>query len=573
MKKIAILIIIIFLSQIGIANAVNLNISVNNQNSLLIKENANFIILTTIDLQDIVQSFKIWKENSGFSVKIITIQWISEKYNGQDLAEKIRNFLIDKYEEWKISYLMIVGTRNIIPMRRCDPIIWEYGEYFYTDYYYSDITGDWDLDKDGKFAEYSDDIVDFYPEISVGRIPSDNKEKVVKILENIMNFGSDAGTWKKNVLLLGAISYYQGLESHGWVYNRSDCATLMEECRLDIFDPEDFNCTRMYEAEGLRPSTYTYEYPLEHTNVLSEYTNNYAIINMVGHSNENLAARWIWDWDDGDNIPEIAEGELRYKDILNIHDSKDLSLEKPPIVFSGGCSQLHGPDNMGRAFIEDGAAVAYIGTTDLGFYNITRVWHDESDGGFSSMDYYFFYYLITHNQTCGDALKNSKLFFVNNFWFNEYNPEWIYRCYSTLMATTLYGDPGLSLVPTSNPPEKPQTPEGQNSGKVDVEYMYTTYCNEPDGDNVRYLFDWGDENITISEYYKSGVTVKESYKWDKQGSFNIKVRAQDDKGVWSDWSDPLSVTISKNKSLKTLYNLEALKIIYQRFQLVKFFHN
>ena len=125
------------------------------------------------------------------------------------------------------------------------------------------------------------------------------------------------------------------------------------------------------------------------------------------------------NWDDGNNIPEVIKGELSYKDILNIHDSKTLSLEKPPIVFSGGCSQLHGPNNMGRAFIEDGAAVAYIGSTDLGFYNITRVWNDESDGGFSSMDYYFFYYLITQDQTCGDALKNSKLFFADNFWFNS----------------------------------------------------------------------------------------------------------------------------------------------------------
>jgi hypothetical protein len=137
------------------------------------------------------------------------------------------------------------------------------------------------------------------------------------------------------------------------------------------------------------------------------------------------------------------------------------------------------------------------------------------------------------------------------------------------MATTLYGDPGLSLMPTSNPPEKPQTPQGQNSGKVNVEYMYTTSCNEPDGDNVRYLFDWGDGNITITEYYKSEETVKESYKWDKQGSFNIRVRAQDDNGVWSEWSDPLSVTMPKNKPLKTLYNLEALNIIYQKFQLIK----
>ena len=42
-------------------------------------------------------------------------------------------------------------------MRRCDPIVWDSYEYYYTDYYYSDITGNRDLDQDGKYAEYADD--------------------------------------------------------------------------------------------------------------------------------------------------------------------------------------------------------------------------------------------------------------------------------------------------------------------------------------------------------------------------------------------------------------------------------
>jgi len=362
-----------------------------------------------------------------------------------------------------------------------------------------------------------------------------------------MQFGSDTGTWKKNVLLLGAISYYKGLESLGWVYDRSDCATMMEECRVDIFDPEDFNCVKMYEAEGLKPSIYTYEYPLEHSNVLSEWTNNYAIVNMVGHSNENLAARWIWDHDDGDNIPEVANGELIYKDILTKSDSQALSMEKPPIVYSGGCSQLHGPNNMGRSFIENNAAVAYIGTTDLGFYNITRVWNDESDGGFASIDYYFFYYLISQDQTCGDALSNSKNYFFNHFMFNEYNPEWIYRCYSTLMGTTLYGDPALSLYPISNPPVKPSTPTGPNSGRINIKHTYSTSSMDQDGDQVRYLFDWGDGNTTITTYYLSGETVHSSHAWSEQGTFNIRIRAQDENGAWSNWSDPFTFSTPKNK--------------------------
>jgi hypothetical protein len=550
MKKIAIFVVIFFLTQIGFAGAISQSISLKNQNSnLCLIEDANYVILTTTELVDAVKDFKTWKEYPGFSVEIVTIQWISDKYNGRDLAEKIRNFLIDKYEEGNIDYLLIVGTRNNIPMRRCNPIAWGSYEYFYTDYYFSDITGNWDLDQDGKYAEYSDDEVDFTPEISVGRIPSDNKETVTQIFKNIMEYGSDTGSWKKNVLLIGAISYYEGLEAFGWIYERSDMATLMEECKVDIFEPEDFNCVRMYEAEGLRPSTYIYECPLEQSNVINEWKNNYGIVNMVGHSNENLASRWIWDWDDGDNIPEPGQGELSYKDILNKYDSDDLSMEKPPIVFSGGCSQLHGPNNMGRAFIEDSAAVAYIGSTDLGFYNITRVWNDENDGGFASMDYYFFYYLISQDQNCGDALSNSKLYFSNHFMFTEYNIEWIYRSYSTLMATTLYGDPALSLYPASNPPKKPITPEGPTSGRIKTEHTYTTSSNDPDEDQVRFLFDWGDGNTTITEYHLSGETISESYKWNKEGSFNIRVRAQDENGVWSDWSDSLSVSMPKSKSI------------------------
>jgi hypothetical protein len=566
MKKIILLVFIIFLSQVTIASAAYQNISSVSKNT----HNANYVIITTSNLEDAIIEFKTWKEYPSFSVEIVNISWISNAYNGKDIEEKIRNFLIDKYEEWDINYVLIIGTRNTIPMRRCDPIIYEYGQYLYSDYYYSDITGNWDLDEDGKYGEYWDDDVDFTPEISVGRIPSDNKDIVSNICKNIMQFGSDIGSWKTNVLLLGAISYYQGLESYGWVYDRSDCATLMEECRIDIFEPKDFNCVRMYEAEGLRPSTYTYEYPLEHSNVLSEWTNKYAIVNMVGHSNENLAARWIWDHDDGNNIPEVSKGELIFKDILTKSDSQTLSMEKPPIVFSGGCSQLHGPNNMGRSFIENNAAVAYIGTTDLGFYNITRVWNDESDGGFASLDYYFFYYLISQDQACGDALSNSKLYFSNHFMFNDYNPEWIYRCYSTLMGTTLYGDPALRLYPISNPPSKPPTPDGPKSGRINSIHTYSTSCIEPDGDRIRYLFDWGDGNTTITEYYHTGETVRASYMWYKQGSFNIRVKAQDINGVWSNWSDPLLITMTKNKAISQIF-LQFLEYYPNLFAFLRLF--
>ena len=423
----------------------------------------NYVIITTHDLENAVISLKTWKEYLGFSVEIVNTSWISINYTGKDMQEQIRNFLIDKYEEWDIGYVLIIGTRNTIPMRRCHPIPIVYDDSVFSDYYYSDLTGDWDADEDGHYGEYEDDEVDFIPEVSIGRIPSDDYDTVKHICQNIIKYESDTGTWKKNVLLLGAIIYYNNYEAYEWIYERSDGATLMEECRNDIFEPNGFSCVRMYETEGIRPSIYTYEYPLDRLNVLSEWGNGYGIVNMLGHANERFIQRFIWDHDDGDNIPEYSEGELISDNFLKSSDGEELSLEKPPIVFSAGCSQLHSSRNMGRTLMEDSAAVAFVGTTDISFYNITRIWNDEQDGGAFSLDYYFFDYLVSQNQKCGDALSNSKIYFLNNFMFNEYNPDWIYRCYSTLYGFTLYGDPSLGLTTEkidSNPPtvhiEKPK---------------------------------------------------------------------------------------------------------------------
>ena len=72
----------------------------------------------------------------------------------------------------------------------------------------------------------------------------------------------------------------------------------------------------------------------------------------------------------------------------------------------------------------------------------------------------------------------------------------------------------------------------------------------------------------IIEYYPAGETVSISYKWNEQGTFNIRVKAQDKYGVWSDWSDSLPVSMPNNKSVKTLGYLESFKNLYQRFPVI-----
>jgi len=94
----------------------------------------------------------------------------------------------------------------------------------------------------------------------------------------------------------------------------------------------------------------------------------------------------------------------------------------------------------------------------------------------------------------------------------------------------------------SAPPEKPERPEGPTDGIIEVEYTFSTSTTDPEGGNVSYLWDWGDENPTEwTDFYDSGATVYASHTWDVSGEYNITVKAKNPRGKESEWSDPKTI--------------------------------
>jgi hypothetical protein len=94
-----------------------------------------------------------------------------------------------------------------------------------------------------------------------------------------------------------------------------------------------------------------------------------------------------------------------------------------------------------------------------------------------------------------------------------------------------------------NTPLAPSTPSGPASGYRGTSYSYTTSTTDPNGDSLKYEFDWGDGTITLTDWYTSGATASTSHSWGSLGTYYVKVRAQDSTGAWSDWSSPLTVNI------------------------------
>jgi hypothetical protein len=94
------------------------------------------------------------------------------------------------------------------------------------------------------------------------------------------------------------------------------------------------------------------------------------------------------------------------------------------------------------------------------------------------------------------------------------------------------------------PPNTPDMPAGQSFGFENVEYTYSSRTTDANGDNVYYLWDWGDG--TQSSWlgpYSSGVTITTPHTFTASGSYSIRVKAKDVNGAQSGWSPALPVTM------------------------------
>jgi len=95
----------------------------------------------------------------------------------------------------------------------------------------------------------------------------------------------------------------------------------------------------------------------------------------------------------------------------------------------------------------------------------------------------------------------------------------------------------------NEPPEIPSKPDGPTNGLTNIEYTFSTSTEDPEGDEVYYLFDWGDgSNSGWIGPYGSGTTVNASHIWTEVGDYEISVKAHDGRRE-SNWSNPLTIQI------------------------------
>ncbi len=87
---------------------------------------------------------------------------------------------------------------------------------------------------------------------------------------------------------------------------------------------------------------------------------------------------------------------------------------------------------------------------------------------------------------------------------------------------------------------------GKTNGDTGKEYYYTFNAVDPDGDDVKYIVDWGDGNSDTTGLNPSGTDVVLSHTWNSGGTFTIKANAQDINGLDGP-ENTLKVTMPRNR--------------------------
>jgi hypothetical protein len=155
-----------------------------------------YLIITSSELKSAFLPLLEWKTKKGIKATIVSVDSILNTYTGRDNPEKIRNFLINAYQNGTI-WVLLGGDEDVVPVRYAYPTNTStpptVTDQQICDLYYSDVDGKWDKDNDGIWGEPGDDSPDIYPDLFVGRVPCGDSVEAASFVEKLLLYEKNPG--------------------------------------------------------------------------------------------------------------------------------------------------------------------------------------------------------------------------------------------------------------------------------------------------------------------------------------------------------------------------------------------
>ena len=487
---------------------------VSNKNN----DNYDVLILTIDDFKNGFQPLIGAHEKMGLKTKIKTLSDIS--INPDNVKpEDLRDFIRNEYQQNGINYVLIGGDVDVIPTRfvyvfGLDEETWPYETYMPSDIYYSCLDGSFNSDGDDDWGEPTDGEdggdIDLYAEVYIGRASASTLSEVNNFVSKTIDYLNRDYTdiYMKDYLMAGEYLGDHGIASWGGNY-------------LDLI--LDGSSADGYTTVGI---------PLQKYNVIKMYDRDtpWSKYDMIDYMNNGIHV-----------INHDGHASYQYNMKMEINDIEQIENNDFFFAYSSGCNS--GGFDVDDCYAEyinvksENGAFAVIMNARYGWF-----WSQSTDGD-STRYLREFWDAVFAENTPVISMANQDSKEENIHLIGRSCMRW------TNYGLNLFADPTVPLC-ISKKPSQPDNPIGPESGKTGNSYTYKVSTTESEGDELYYLFDWDDgADSGWLGPYNPGDLCEASYEWDFQGEYNVRVLARDSSYAFSKWSDSITVSITKGKSV------------------------
>ncbi len=160
---------------------------------------ATVLLITSERLAEAWGPFAEWKTRTGRATKVLTVKEIGDRYEGEDIQEKMRLAAVEHIEKQGTKWVILGGDslpggEGEVPDRDTPHVVMGRLRYddIPSDVYFISET-DWDANDDGVFGKWSDDreaISYGKGGASIGRIPVRTAEDVAAYTEKVIAYES-----------------------------------------------------------------------------------------------------------------------------------------------------------------------------------------------------------------------------------------------------------------------------------------------------------------------------------------------------------------------------------------------
>lgn len=241
------------------------------------------LVITPEQFSEEFEEYRMLYLIRGMKTEIATVEEIGTTIEGDDLQEKIRNFIIQEYQENGVEFVLLGGDVEHIPYRGFYSYVvsgWGYEEYnIPADLYYSALDGNWNDNGDNKWGEPGED--DLLPDVSVARWPFSTLTQLERLLHKTALYQDDPVTGELQRPLMAGENLWSDPLTWGGDY--LDLLIGHHDDNGYVTDgiPETDDIAKIYDRDGSWNS-YT---------LIDEVNTGRNFIHHSGHANETYVMR------------------------------------------------------------------------------------------------------------------------------------------------------------------------------------------------------------------------------------------------------------------------------------------